>query len=129
MRTLPVRSPEQGAEVKFMTPFQPNKQAWCGHNIDANRPPRTNCEQCWSFFFVNNVPFAQAVGAEMLKPDGEQTITKLYGNKFLKKAKWFFAAVAEAKAQSDLINKQIEDEQLVDTSIDLVIPSVSQVEV
>jgi hypothetical protein len=121
VRTLPVRSPEQGAEVSFMTPFQPNKQSWCGHKLDANRPPRTNCEQCWSFFFIENVPFTQAVAEMILKPNGEETITKLYGTKFLKKAKWFFVAVDNAKKASELINKEIEDEQLVSTNIDLAI--------
>lgn len=123
MRTLPKRHESQGAEVSFMSPFQENKQSWCGHSLDVNRPPRTNCNQCWSFFFIQNSEFTQSVGAELLKPGGVKTVYEMYGEKFLKKAKWFFDAVAKAKALSDSINKEIDEQQLVDTDVDLVIPS------
>jgi hypothetical protein len=121
VRTLPKRAENQGAEVSFMSPFTNNKQAWCGHSIDVNRPPRTNCNQCWSFFFINNTQFTQQVGAEIVKEGGEQTVRQMYGDKFLNKSKWFFTAVAKAKEVSDLINKEIEEEQLVNTDVDMVV--------
>jgi hypothetical protein len=121
MRTLPKRAEHQGAEISFMSPFTNNKQAWCGHHIDLNRTPRTNCNQCWSFFFINNTQFTQAVGAEIVKPDGEKTVRQMYGDKFLKKAKWFFTAVAKAKEVSDIINKEIDEEQFVTIDADMTV--------
>jgi hypothetical protein len=121
MRTLPKRAEDQGPEVSFMSPFAPNQKAWCGHSVDVNRPPRTNCNQCWAFFFFQNTQFTQAVGAEIVKPGGEKTVSQMYGDKFLKKAKWFFTAVATAKEAADQINKEIEAEQLVSTEVDMIV--------
>jgi hypothetical protein len=121
VRTLPKRAENQGAEVSFMSPFTNNKQAWCGHSIDVNRPPRTNCNQCWAFFFFQNKDFTQAVGTEIVKLGGEKTVSQMYGDKFLKKAKWFFTAVATAKEAADQVNKEIEEEQLANTEVNVVV--------
>lgn len=118
MRTLPKRAENENSGF-FVTPFANNVMSFCGHKIDVHRLPKSNCEQCWAFFFMQNVEFTQSVAKVLLSADGERVLTSEHGAKFVKKAKWFFAAVARAKEISD----KVEAEKLQDKEYDIVISS------
>lgn len=111
MRLLTKRTPEQGPKIVYFVPIAKLEQAFCGHKIDIERQPTTNCNQCWTFFFIRNQEFTQTVAKALL--DGKDNeLHQRFGSKFVKKAKWFFAAVAKAKEVSEAINKELEAEQL-----------------
>lgn len=119
MRILPIRSESQDYRTAFFTPFQPNQTSWCGHKIDVNREPKTNCGHCWAFFFSRNHEFTQQIGQQLLK-DRNATVA-LHGAKLVKKAEQFFVMVTKAQEVSKLVEKEMQEELLQNAEYDVVV--------
>lgn len=121
MRMYPVRDPKADIKTMYVGPTD-YRTAFCGHKIDIHRPPHSNCLQCWTFFFINNVEFTQSMAALLLKEGGEKAIKEVHGDKLAKRLKWFFTSVAKMKEVEDIIKRREAEEALADAEYDIVVP-------
>ena len=106
MRTLPFRTAEQDHKTCFITPFQNNSISFCGHKIDIQRPPRTNCVLCWTYFFLRNAPFAEDIKAA-IKIGNRAALVKEHGNDLVKQAEKFFARIDELRTEQQKVAAEL----------------------
>lgn len=110
LKTVRAIMPKDWKRVYLMSVGKLEK-AFCGHDIDIRRQPRTNCEGCWTYFFLHNVEFTQAVGNDIVNDKENELVAKL-GTKFVNKAKQFFVLVSKAKEVGQIVEQQEQAEQL-----------------
>jgi hypothetical protein len=87
------------------------KTSFCGHKIDTTFLPTTNCDQCWTFFFVQNQEFTRDTMVKYAKEGGIQELTNIYGIKFVKRVKWMALEIHAQMQKSNEVIAGIEAEQ------------------
>jgi hypothetical protein len=124
MRLLPTRGENADPNSVFWSPFHNNREAFCGHKIDVQRPPKTNCTQCWAFFFLTNQEFTTSLASRFVKDGGEQSIINEHGAKFMSKLKWFFEATLKAQEVDKIMKERELEETLANTDHDIMISDI-----
>ena len=96
----------------YLSPHPKTEQAWCGHKLDPARAPKTNCDQCWTYYFIHpgNVKTTQALIATLEQPNGDESVSRVFGGKFVKKLQRFVVLAKRAKEVTDIINQRLEEE-------------------
>lgn len=77
----------------------------CGHSLDLNRKPRTNCEFCIFAWFNSHGEICQQLD-EMRAAGGDDLIIQLQGVKFYKMWLRFMSTVANWKKEQEEMNEQ-----------------------
>ena len=71
----------------------------CGHKIDPELGPNSNCTDCWFAYFNSDAARVEKWCEQVVKNDGQE-LREFYGDKYVKWFKRFIKAVNQLKENS-----------------------------